>query len=192
MRLSQSLKGNSKVIERARKQWQDPIYIEKWLESRRSAEQRERFSAAQKERFKNPNARAKIRSSILNYWQNPENKAKRSGENAWGWRGGIAFEPYTPDFNDSLKDYIRARDNYTCQICGERENGRRFPCHHINYNKIESYASNLILLCNRCNCKVNFRRDYWKKILSTIALVRENEASISGLRGTTGGGFTCG
>ena len=77
------------------------------------------------------------------------------------WRGGISFEPYGLDFNKSLKNRIRQRDNYQCQICGLKENGKNHIAHHIDYNKNNNDENNLILLCNSCHSKTNFNRIYW-------------------------------
>lgn len=38
-----------------------------------------------------------------------------------GWQGGKSFEPYTTEFNRQLKDLIRLRDGYRCQLCGVPE-----------------------------------------------------------------------
>lgn len=85
----------------------------------------------------------------------------RCGDKAANWRGGISFEPYCHKFNDKLKEQIRDRDNRTCQLCNEKENGRKLSIHHVSYDK-PNCVPNLISLCNRCNTKVNFNRDYWE------------------------------
>jgi len=80
------------------------------------------------------------------------------------WQGGKSFELYTSNFNQQLKDKIRVRDNFICQLCGvpELECKRRLPIHHIDYDKKNCNEKNLISLCNKCNAKVNQDRDYWK------------------------------
>jgi len=83
------------------------------------------------------------------------------GENSSHWQGGISFEPYCPKFNKQLKEAIRERDNGTCQLCGIKENGKRLSVHHIHYDK-ENCKPDLISLCNACNSKVNYNRDYWE------------------------------
>jgi len=89
-------------------------------------------------------------------------KANRM-ENNYNWQGGISFEPYTFDFNKELKELIRKRDNYRCQLCGmpECENIEKLCIHHIDYNKKNCSSDNLITLCRKCNVKANFNRDYW-------------------------------
>lgn len=83
-----------------------------------------------------------------------------SGENNYNWQGGISNEPYAFEFNRSLKEMIKERDNYTCQLCG---NKKYLVVHHIDYEKENSNEGNLITLCNICNSKVNYDREYWTK-----------------------------
>ncbi len=82
---------------------------------------------------------------------------------------GIPYEnaEYGADFDNALKEQIRFRDNYTCQICGcsQLENGRQLDCHHIDYNRKNNKWSNLIALCMKCHTKIRFNRDYWKKLI---------------------------
>lgn len=89
----------------------------------------------------------------------------RLGENAPSWRGGLSFEPYTPEFNRQLKELIRQRDGYKCQLCGmpEIENIKKLTVHHIDYVKKNCLPSNLTALCRSCNSKVNADRDYWEE-----------------------------
>jgi hypothetical protein len=94
-----------------------------------------------------------------------------SGENAPLWRGGISFEPYATEFNNRLKQQIKERDNYTCQICGrieteelQRNNGK-LSIHHIDYDKKNNHPTNLITFCRKCNARANFNREKWKVLL---------------------------
>ena len=88
----------------------------------------------------------------------------------WNWQGGISFEPYAPEFNRQLKELIRQRDGYKCQLCGmpECENIVKLSIHHIDYNKRNCLPLNLISLCNKCNAKVNFNRLNWGKYFKEI------------------------
>jgi len=115
-------------------------------------EHRKNMSEAQKGKNLSKEHRKKISKSM-------------SGENSFNWRGGISFEPYSPEFNRQLKELIRQRDGYQCQLCGmpECENIRKLDVHHIDYNKLNCLPSNLISLCRRCNAKVNYNREYWEE-----------------------------
>lgn len=87
------------------------------------------------------------------------------GERNGRWQGGKSFEPYNSEFNEQLKELIRHRDGYKCQLCGcpEIENGRKLDVHHIDYDKNNCKPLNLISLCSRCNTKVNSNRLKWIK-----------------------------
>jgi len=105
---------------------------------------------------------------LSEYW-----KGKRIGTQHPNWQNGKSFEPYSLDFNDELKAEIRKRDNYICQNCNMTEEehlivyGDVLYIHHINYNKKDSDEDNLITLCNSCNARANFNRDYWKNYYSS-------------------------
>ena len=84
------------------------------------------------------------------------------GEKSHSWMGGKSFELYGIEFSEKLKKIIRKRDKYVCQICGKEEGKRKFPIHHIDYNKENNSMRNLITLCNNCHCKTNGKRESWK------------------------------
>lgn len=88
----------------------------------------------------------------------------KKGDKHPNWMGGISFEPYSPEFNKSLKREIRSRDNYTCQKCGvlESELNTNLSVHHIDYDKKNCDKKNLVALCGGCNVKVNSDRQYWE------------------------------
>jgi hypothetical protein len=77
------------------------------------------------------------------------------------WQGGKSFEPYCFKFNNQLKERIRERDNRTCQLCGDKENGRKLSVHHIHYLKSDC-EPDLVALCLRCNVKVNKNKEFYE------------------------------
>ena len=87
------------------------------------------------------------------------------GENSPTWRGGISFGSYGPEFNGDLKQLVRERDNYTCQICGDQEDGRALDVHHIDYDKKNNQIGNLIALCQVCHRRTNHNRKRWSVML---------------------------
>ena len=95
-------------------------------------------------------------------------KLGKTGELACNWQGGKSFEPYPSEFNETLKQKIRKRDNYTCQICGVLQTDciRKLSTHHIDYNKENCNESNLISLCRKCHMETNSDREYWSIILA--------------------------
>jgi len=94
------------------------------------------------------------------------------GENHPSWLGGVSFEPYSPQFNEGLKEKVRRRDGYVCQKCGmtQEEALKKFhkkpAIHHVDYDKHNCDLSNLVSLCARCSSDVNFNREYWTKYFS--------------------------
>jgi len=77
------------------------------------------------------------------------------------WRGGISYEPYGSDFDEELKESIRKRDEYTCQLCGKIQEDEKLSIHHIDYNKKNIHRMNLISLCRACHVRTNGDRDIW-------------------------------
>lgn len=94
----------------------------------------------------------------------------KRGHETPNWKGGTSLEPYGEDFNSDLKLRVRRRDDFTCQLCGAKENGRKLDCHHIDYDKQNNSETNLITLCreNGCHQKTNGRRAYWTKYFQTL------------------------
>lgn len=97
-----------------------------------------------------------------------KNRRIYKGDENHAWRGGISFEPYSLDWTDDLKESIRRRDNYVCQLCGTHQDElggyfKKLDIHHIDYDKHNLNPNNLIALCRSCHAKTNFDRDYWIK-----------------------------
>jgi len=54
-----------------------------------------------------------------------------------------------------IKDLIRQRDDYTCQLCGHRyNNGKLISIHHIHHDGNKCFTD-LIALCESCHRKCN-------------------------------------
>lgn len=73
------------------------------------------------------------------------------------WQDGLSRINYSIKWTDELRNQIRKRDEYICQLCGKI--GKQV--HHIDYNKTNCNENNLTTLCRKCHCKTNFNRDYW-------------------------------
>lgn len=103
--------------------------------------------------MRNTQRRVEIANSKIGTTQSEESNRKRSlyqsGDKCHLWKGGISFEPYSPEFNKSLKIAVRKRDNYTYQECGVTEEtlGHKLDLHHIDYDKKHNVEDNLITLC---------------------------------------------
>lgn len=107
--------------------------------------------------------RKKLFEGRSKFWK--ERKEEMTGPNHPNWNGGTGNAPYPLEFNDSLKERIKKRDNYTCQKCGSMD---KLCVHHIDYNKQNCSDDNLITLCNRCNLSVNFQRVFWQGVFTGI------------------------
>lgn len=84
------------------------------------------------------------------------------------WRGGKSFEPYSPNFDKFLKERVRDRDSYRCQICNIEQSElsgkhKTLHIHHIDYDKNNNALRNLISLCYKCHLRTNGKREYWIK-----------------------------
>jgi len=79
------------------------------------------------------------------------------GEKAHNWIDGRSFIPYTREFNKRLKNKIKKRDNFICQLCGieEKDYFQKLSIHHLDYNKNNCSEKNLTTLCRGCNAKMN-------------------------------------
>lgn len=88
-----------------------------------------------------------------------------TGENNPKWLGG--WEKYYGANWNSQKNLIRKRDDYTCQICGTKENGKSLDVHHkipFRIYGVERYKeandlNNLITLCNFCHSKIGNKNE---------------------------------
>jgi hypothetical protein len=106
----------------------------------------------------------KWKSENLQGTANPNfGRTDMGGENNPNWQGGISSEPYAPIWIDKrFKAGIRERDNFTCQNPECRKNSDRLTIHHVNYDKKDCEPTNLITLCNSCNCRANYNREFWQ------------------------------
>jgi hypothetical protein len=109
-------------------------------------------------------ARKRISLAGIGRKHSEETKRKlsesRKGKLGSNWLGGLSFFQYSVEFNDSLKQKIRKRDNYCCRVCNKTSK-RNLSIHHIDYNKENCKEDNLISLCDSCHLLTNYNRDYW-------------------------------
>ena len=121
----------------------------------------------------NPSKRADIRLKISlskkgkkSPWTTKRNKLM-SGEKSYVWKGGVSKFPYPFEFDLNLKEKIRQRDNFACQLCGitqmeyMKKYNKKLSINHIDFNKNNCKEDNLNTLCNSCNSKVNWNRTFW-------------------------------
>jgi len=150
-----------------------------------------RFKA--NERWDNPQERIKIGNIIRRKFRDDPEYSKRISESCRGrklseetkkkiarpgplnpnWRGGTANEPYCVDWVEEFKFMIKERDKFECQNPDCWGKSERLNVHHIDYIKKNCEFSNLITLCNSCNGRANFNREYWEQLYSGILLEGE-------------------
>lgn len=91
----------------------------------------------------------------------------RSGTKNSNWKHGLSSYEYPAEFNKSLKNKIKCRDNNRCMNCyiSRQRHFKNYNIdlcvHHIDYNKFNCKENNLITTCLKCNIKANSNRDYW-------------------------------
>lgn len=93
---------------------------------------------------------------------------KNKGNENGMWNNGSSSLPYPPFWTIELRGKIRERDNYQCQLCFKKENGRKHHIHHINFDKKDCNDGNLIALCPKCHADTIKNREYWQNYLQNI------------------------
>jgi len=156
-KISESLKSyglNPKVRKRRsklmKKFWKNPEFKKKRQEAIRKASN----TIEEKRRRSETNLIA---------WQKPEVRSKHMGENHPLWQGGSSKEPYSSSWTTYLKESIRKRDGYKCQVCSvpQEKLSRKLDVHHIDYNKKNCSPDNLISLCISCHRNTNKEKRSW-------------------------------
>ncbi len=81
------------------------------------------------------------------------------------WDGGISY-PERTRFNNTIRSLILERDDYTCQMCGER--GGKLQVDHIknwcDHEDLRFDVDNCRTLCMACHYEVT----YGRKMSNTI------------------------
>jgi len=127
------------------------ISIEKIRESHR----RENLSPETIEKMRISNSGRKHTET----WKKQQS-IRNSGEGNPCYIDGRSKLPYCEKWTSKLRESVRIRDSYTCQLCGKTQEEeiktrcKKLSAHHIHYDKKNCYPD-LICLCNSCNTKVN-------------------------------------
>ncbi len=134
---------------------------------------RKRHAEAMKPVYESLEVRNKMTESQKNIWKDEDYRKEHTGENASNWQGGKSFEIYPQEFNKQLREQIRKRDGYICQLCFISQDElkdnlhRLLPIHHIDYDKKNCSEDNLISLCESCHAKTNHNRKQWQSIFAS-------------------------
>jgi len=78
-------------------------------------------------------------------------EAKR-GQNNPQWKHGNCKRQYPREFNRELKEIVKYRDNYQCQMCGASFD---LVVHHQDEDKTNNDIDNLVTLCRPCHGSLN-------------------------------------
>lgn len=177
-----SIKGKGKIISQEQRTINKEAQLKYWKEHPEKKEEnsnimkkrwqkrefQEKMKISMQKVYNNPEVRNKIVEASKRLWKTKDYIDKHSGVNNPNWQGGISGEPqYVKDWTYSLKEAIRERDNYVCQICSspQEEQNRKLHIHHIDYDKTNCNPDNLISLCHSCHVKTNNKdREKWKHI----------------------------
>jgi hypothetical protein len=91
----------------------------------------------------------------------------RTGELNPAWKGGLSYEPYGPEWNECLREFIRDIFNRKCHLCdmSEPDNINKLDVHHINYIKTDMREQNLMALCHGCHLKTSVNRYHYYHML---------------------------
>lgn len=94
-------------------------------------------------------------------------KGRNKGETNLLWQGGTRIK-YAPGLTPKIKETIRKRDNYICQLCGitEKEYGKTLDVHHKDYSDFNHGTENLTTLCRGCHNKVRLNKEFYIKHFS--------------------------
>ena len=131
------------------------------------------------------NSGAKYCSHIC-MWKGQKGKEKPSiqGKLNYNWKNGASRQQYPLKFNDDLKESIRKRDDYTCQLCKLHDEehilvyGYNLMVHHIDYIKENCENNNLVSLCNQCHGRTNYNRAYWTQFFVNKLKERCDEKAV--------------
>ena len=152
-----TIKIRKKTSENMLKQWQNPVYKKHMVEVHKG----------HKAWNKGNHIQLNTGKTHFKKGQKSWNKGKicpqLTGKNNGSWMDGRSFEPYSIEFNESLKEQARKRDNYICRECNytQEELGQKLDIHHIDYDKQNNCLDNLISLCRSCHAKTCFNRENW-------------------------------
>jgi hypothetical protein len=87
-------------------------------------------------------------------------RGKGEGKQNPNWRNGISsfYKDYTLKYK-KIRDFIRKRDNYKCQVCFKEQYTRQLIVHHIDFNKKNDNKNNLLSVCHVCHRKMHKRKN---------------------------------
>ena len=112
-------------------------------------------------------------NSLKLFWEKrPDYRPTHKPVRIYTSRKPISYKGVLTGGIDMLREVIRERDNWICQICGDRwqEKERRFDVHHFdekmesvrNYHYDKHNTDKMVTLCHHCH--LAYRPKSWKQI----------------------------
>jgi hypothetical protein len=135
----------------------------------------EKMSNIVRESWNDPAVRKNRTRGLKEAFKRPGVLAKISGENSNFYRHGNGYCEYPKEFSPGLKEFVRGRDERMCQMpgCYLYQTEKKFPVHHIDYNRNNNNPSNLITLCVKCHVETTLGdREYFELLLNELQIQR--------------------
>jgi 5-methylcytosine-specific restriction endonuclease McrA len=91
-------------------------------------------------------------------------------------QSGYVYHGYAVNWR-IIRDEIRKRDNYRCQLCNieEKECDKNLSVHHIDFNKHNNSDDNLITLCERCHNKHHGKKSRYQCKEELLKVLKEKK-----------------
>jgi hypothetical protein len=177
---------SEKIRKIVKKKWADPKYKDKMIVIHNTPERKlkqsnirtgtimpeeakRKIGDANRGNIHTEESNNKISIAVKERWQTGDYLLTHSGDKHYNWQGGISFEPYSKDWGEKLKEIIRQRDGYICQVCfiSQDKLDIKLSIHHMDYDKKNCNEENLISLCKSCHTKTNHNREQWQSIFAS-------------------------
>jgi hypothetical protein len=161
-----------KASERSKELWENNEFRTRNIEALNKPSVKKKQSEQAQKRWKNPNYRKTVIEKSNSYENRKRKSEKLSREKSHLWRGGVSFEPYSIEFNNTIRRHILKRDNNACQNPNCVNGKTSKHVHHIDYNKKNTSELNLITLCNNCHSSSNQNRKYHQAKYTSIVQLK--------------------
>lgn len=92
---------------------------------------------------------------------------------------------YSVEFNEKLREKIRARDGYRCRFCDRTaelnlsEFGCKLHVHHVDYCKGHNDEDNLITLCKSCHSHTYTDREFWLYFYQALMRKKQSKQAVN-------------
>lgn len=118
--------------------------------------------------------RPEVQQKVQDYWTPERREVKRqemlekAKDRKWrlrcgrpgmlnaNFRHGESFVPYTPGWNDLVRQQVKERANGVCEHCGASDD---LHVHHRDLRKEKHDLKNLLLLCRKCHFLLHRRKN---------------------------------